>query len=133
LRIYEDLDICQHTVLNLDKYVLRRVLAGVGMTRNPAESDLNVLDFLTSEITDHVELMDNRIIDEHLVGKIFRHFGNSMRTVEHQELPQLAGRDYVSQALISSVEATHEANLDTFLSKSLLCLQDFPGGRRVRR
>jgi hypothetical protein len=93
LRIYEDLDICQHIVLNLDKYVLRIVLAGVGMTRGPAESDLNVLDFLTSEITDRVELVDNRIIDEHLVGEILRRFGNSMRAVEHQELPQLAGRD----------------------------------------
>src|SRR6202030_1532292 len=46
-RIYEDLNIGQHTVLDLEEYVLRRVLARVRMTRSPAQSDLNVLDFLT--------------------------------------------------------------------------------------
>jgi hypothetical protein len=70
LRIYEDLNIGQHTVLGLDEYVLWIVLAGGGMTRSPAESDLNVFD-----------------------GESRRRFGISMRAVKHQKLPQFTGRD----------------------------------------
>ncbi len=55
-----------------------------------------------------------------------------MRAVEHQELPHFAGRDQPSQPLIFGIEAAHEANLNAFLSKPLLCLHDFPGGSRVR-
>ena len=87
LRVGENLYIGQYTALGLDEDVLRIVLSRMGLTRNPAQPDLNVFDFFTGEIADRVEFMDNRIVDEHLVSESGSHFGVSMRAVQHQKFP----------------------------------------------
>jgi hypothetical protein len=90
---------------------------------------LNALNFLTCQVADHVEFVGHRIIDEHLVREVGWRIGISMRTMKHQDASELAGLDEMTEALIDSIEAAHEPDLDTFLAKSLLRLHDPPRGR----